>query len=81
MHEQYCVLLQVVDKALQVLQQNFIMAFTAGAQAGVSVVADIVLNNPLAGAFAARLVIAPNHLQADALQHIQETFRLLGNRA
>ena len=68
---QYGVVLQVVDKTLQVLQQNLVVALLAVAQGSVFSVADIFEGDAIAGAFAAGLVVAPDHVETGALEHVE----------
>ena len=75
---QHAVLLQVIDIALQALQQYLVMAFLAVAQLRVGALAELLKSYPVAGAFAAGLVVAPGDLQTGALQHIQQAFLVMG---
>ncbi|MDT4856897.1 hypothetical protein FQZ97_913000 [compost metagenome] len=72
--DQHRVVLDPVDVALQVLQEDFVMALAATAQGWVLLVAEVLLGDPVAGALAAGLVIAPAHRQAGVLEYVQQAF-------
>ncbi|MNL72365.1 hypothetical protein D3C87_1976620 [compost metagenome] len=62
---------------LQTLQQNLVAAFTVGAQHRVFQLADIIERDPITSAFAAGLVVAPDHVETGALEHVQQTLFVL----
>ncbi|MNI54163.1 hypothetical protein D3C73_1090490 [compost metagenome] len=74
---QHGVFIQGVDEVLQTLQENFIAALAVGAQRRVFQIADILERDSITRAFAARLVIAPDHIKTRALEHIQQAFFVL----
>ncbi|MNQ83578.1 hypothetical protein D3C85_986640 [compost metagenome] len=74
---QYSVFIQVVDKVLQPLQQNFVATFTVGTQHRVFQIADIIQRDPITSAFAARLVVTPDYVESCTLEYIQQAFFIL----
>ncbi|MDT4841455.1 hypothetical protein FQZ97_753080 [compost metagenome] len=72
--DQHRVVLELIDVSLQTLEQDFVMAFAAAAQHWVFLVAEVFLDNPIAGAFAAGLVVAPGDCQTGVPKHVQQAF-------
>ena len=74
---QHGVLVQMLDKTLQTLQENFIAAFAVGAQRRVFHIADVLQGDPVASAFTAGLVVAPDHIDPGMFEHVEQAFFVL----